>query len=132
MSWYGRNQLTPIVSEEVPKPACTSLQLWSRFAWLIMTPLGAPVEPEVYCNSASESSSIPGSTHPSPASAGSAWGAIHSSPGRSASADPEPCADSLASSEEPGASPRAIRASQSLTSARSRDTELLRRTVSGG
>ena len=48
MSWKSGNQPTKTVLESWENPARIILSLWIRFPWLTSTPLGDPVEPEVY------------------------------------------------------------------------------------
>ncbi|EOD68522.1 hypothetical protein H480_10860, partial [Amycolatopsis vancoresmycina DSM 44592] len=52
MSWYGGSQITPRLSAVCPNRSRMKAELCSRLACVITTPLGCPVEPEVYCRNA--------------------------------------------------------------------------------
>ncbi len=48
MSWYGGNQKTPTVSDVLRMAAAMPRKLWRSARWVSTTPLGDPVDPEVY------------------------------------------------------------------------------------
>ena len=48
MSWYIGSQPTIVDSASAPKIVAMARSLCIRFAWLTITPLGVPVEPDVY------------------------------------------------------------------------------------
>src|SRR5690349_12973780 len=52
MSWYGGSQLTPTVSTVSPNADSAARAFDSRLACETTTPLGALVDPEVYCRKA--------------------------------------------------------------------------------
>ena len=54
-SWYCGTQKTPRVSGPSPRSAAFAATSCTRFPWLMMTPLGSAVEPEVYCRNAGSS-----------------------------------------------------------------------------
>ena len=52
MSWNRGSQVTNTSSLRTPSPCSIAHSLAHRLPWLIITPLGAEVEPEVYCRKA--------------------------------------------------------------------------------
>src|SRR5262249_38325375 len=57
MSWYKGNQPAKTVESSWPQAAWMTISLWMRLAWVTITPLGLPVDPEVYWRNASEEAS---------------------------------------------------------------------------
>ncbi|COX22408.1 Uncharacterised protein [Mycobacterium tuberculosis] len=71
MSWYSGNQLTPWVfrlSRSIDRIICTRLVPTAR--WVISTPTGGRVEPEVYCRWDTASMSSSTGTNSSPSRSG--------------------------------------------------------------
>jgi len=60
MSWNSGSQLTITVAWLKPKPRRIDSALLAMLRWVISTPLGIAVEPEVYCRKASIDSSLSG------------------------------------------------------------------------
>ncbi len=52
MSWYCGSQETFTVLWSAASSLMISDRLCARFRWVIITPLGSEVEPEVYCRKA--------------------------------------------------------------------------------
>nr|WP_279610387.1 hypothetical protein [Burkholderia gladioli] len=48
MSWYGGSQVAPTLSASSENAAWISSASPTRLRWVIITPLGVPVDPEVY------------------------------------------------------------------------------------
>ncbi len=67
MSWYGGSQITERSSGVNPVSVSMTCELWIRFPWETITPLGFPVEPDVYWRKATVSHPISGSVHRSAA-----------------------------------------------------------------
>src|SRR6266536_945584 len=59
MSWYIGSQLNTTSSGRTPNPLSIADRLAARFAWLTMTPLGVPVDPDVYWRNARSRGSGP-------------------------------------------------------------------------
>jgi hypothetical protein len=72
MSWKCGNQPTTCVSSPIPSASAIAASLCSRFAWVTTTPLGALVEPDVYCRNATESPARGGCRHASGSPSGPA------------------------------------------------------------
>ena len=60
MSWYWGSQLTMCWSPVSWRRSVATSSFTSRFRWLSITPLGRPVEPEVYWRKARVSVSMAG------------------------------------------------------------------------
>ena len=86
MSWYGGSQMTPALPSCIRKAPWMRWRLCSRLPWLSITPLGVPVEPEVYWRKASESPRSSGRFQPASAPWGSSSVATQRRP-RSSGAD---------------------------------------------
>src|SRR5512132_1136180 len=70
MSWYRGNQLTMRLDAPNSQTRCIILRLWKRFPYVTITPLGVPVDPEVYWRKASVSPVTAGPCQPASAPSG--------------------------------------------------------------
>ena len=84
MSWYGGSQLTPRVSLVLPSAAAIAAELIINWPWLIIAPRGAPVDPDVYCRSASWSVRSRGRRQSSAAAGSASSRSIVVTPGNAA------------------------------------------------
>ncbi|CAM3253095.1 hypothetical protein COSO111634_08375 [Corallococcus soli] len=80
MSWYGGSQMMATLSVRASNACWMSPRLWTRLPCVSITPLGVPVEPDVYWRNASESDFSAGAFHPAAASFGTVSVATHFSP----------------------------------------------------
>ncbi|MDC0685105.1 hypothetical protein POL72_45750 [Sorangium sp. wiwo2] len=79
MSWKSGSHPTPDEPASCSKPARMARSLAITFAWLTITPLGCPVEPDVYWRNASVSPEMSGARHAEAAPGSSASVAIQRS-----------------------------------------------------